>query len=64
MLKTENHNVLLQAFENYIRQSDFTHRKITLHDNPKNGELRKTKGKERSRWVRVVNSYYTPFILF
>ena len=21
MLKTENHNVLLQAFENYIRQS-------------------------------------------
>ena len=64
MLKTENHNVLLQAFENYIRQSDFTHRKITLHDNPKNRELRKTKGKERSRWARVVNSYYTPFILF
>ena len=48
MLKTENHNVLLQAFENYIRQSDFTHRKKTLHDNPKNRELRKTKGKERS----------------
>ena len=44
--------------------ADFTHRKITLNDNPKNRELRETKGKERSRWVRVVNSYYSRSFYF
>ena len=60
-LKAEDHGTSRSEFD-----ADFTHRKITLNDNPKNRELRKTNGKERSRWVRVVilNSYYSPFILF